>query len=60
LVEPYASKLKKHKRASAFFDAQPPSYRKVVTWWIVSAKQEATRLKRLAKLIEASALGRRL
>ncbi len=43
-----------------FFQAQPPGYRKVVTWWVVSAKQESTRQKRLAKLIEESAAGRRL
>lgn len=60
LPEPYASLLKKHKAASAFFHAQPPGYRKVLAWWVVSAKQEATRLKRLDKLIDASAKGLRL
>lgn len=43
-----------------FFQAQPPGYRKLITWWVVSAKQEATRQKRMAKLIEASAVERRL
>jgi uncharacterized protein YdeI (YjbR/CyaY-like superfamily) len=32
----------------------------VIGWWIVSAKREETRLKRLVKLIDASAQGRRL
>lgn len=49
-----------HERAWAFFQSQPPSYRKVALWWIVSAKQEATRRKRLATLIEDSAAGLRL
>ncbi len=40
--------------------AQPPGYRKVVIWWIVSAKTEETRLKRLATLIDVSARGKRL
>ena len=60
LVEPYAGKLKRNKVAWKFFQAQPPSYRKVMNWWIVSAKREETRLKRLDKLIEESAQGRRM
>lgn len=60
LPEPYFSQLRKHKAASTFFDAQPAGYRKQVSWWVVSAKQEETRLKRLEKLIAESAAGRRL
>lgn len=60
LGEPYQSRLRRHKAAWAFVQAQPPSYRKLVHWWIMSAKQEETRLKRLAKLIEASSHGKRL
>jgi uncharacterized protein YdeI (YjbR/CyaY-like superfamily) len=60
LEEPYAGELKKHKAASAFFEAQPPSYRKVMGWWIVSAKKEETRQMRLKKLIDACAKGKRI
>jgi uncharacterized protein YdeI (YjbR/CyaY-like superfamily) len=60
LVEPYSGKLKRDKAAWKFFEAQPPSYRKTINWWIVSAKQEETRIRRLNKLIEESAAGRRL
>jgi len=60
LPEPYAARLKKHKAAYSFFLAQTPSYRKKLGWWVVSAKQDATRLKRLSQLIEASTNGRRL
>jgi uncharacterized protein YdeI (YjbR/CyaY-like superfamily) len=60
LVEPYAGILKRNKAASKFFQSQPPSYRKTINWWIVSARQEETRLRRLTKLIEESAAGRRL
>ena len=60
LVEPYAREFKRNKAAWKFFQAQPPSYRKMLNWYIVSAKQEETRLKRLEKLIEASVQGRRL
>ena len=60
IPEPYLSQFKKHKAAFAFFEAQPPGYRKLLSWRIVSAKQEATRLKRLEQLIGESAAGRRL
>ncbi len=57
LAEPYATRFKKHKAAWKFYQAQAPSYRKVTGWWIVSAKKEETRLKRLERLIEYSAKG---
>jgi uncharacterized protein YdeI (YjbR/CyaY-like superfamily) len=60
LEELYNSMLKKNKAAWNFFQAQPPSYRKTVGWWIISAKKEETRVKRLKKLIEDSAKGKRL
>jgi uncharacterized protein YdeI (YjbR/CyaY-like superfamily) len=60
LIEPYLGKLKRNKAAWNFFQAQPPSYRKIMNWWVTSAKQEETRLKRLDKLIEESAQGRRM
>ena len=60
LVEPYLGKMKRNKAAWKFFQAQPAGYRKIMNWWVVSAKQEATRLKRLDKLIEESAQGRRM
>jgi len=60
LIEPYLGKLKRNKAAWKFFTAQPPGYRKLMNWFIVSAKLEETRLKRLARVIEASANGQRL
>ena len=47
-------------RAKAFFDAQPPGYKKIVTYWVMTAKQEETRLRRLDVLIEHSAKGKRI
>jgi uncharacterized protein YdeI (YjbR/CyaY-like superfamily) len=46
--------------ALAFFDTQPPSYRKTAMWWVISAKQPATRTRRLAKLIACSGNRERL
>src|SRR5262245_12962548 len=60
LVEPYATHLKKNKCAWNFFRTQPQSYRKMIGWWIISAKKEETRMARLAKLISESAKGKRL
>jgi uncharacterized protein YdeI (YjbR/CyaY-like superfamily) len=58
LDKPYAKRLRQNKAAWEFFQAQPPSYRKAASWWVVSAKQEQTRLKRLEQLISDSAHGR--
>lgn len=60
LVEPYASRFRRHKAAWKFFQAQPPYYRKLMTWRIVSGKREETRMKRLEELIEISAKGKRM
>ena len=60
LPEPYLGEMKRHKAAWTFFAAQPPSYRKVMTWYILSAKREETRLQRLEKLIGVSATGKRM
>ncbi len=43
-----------------YFVAQAPSYRQKLLWWIISAKQQTTRDKRLAQLIDASQQGKRL
>jgi uncharacterized protein YdeI (YjbR/CyaY-like superfamily) len=55
LVEPYATMLARHATARAFFEAQPPSYKRAATWWVISAKKEETRLKRFQQLVELSA-----
>ena len=60
LSEPYAKLLKKNKAAWKFFQTQRPSYRKMIGWWMISAKKEETRMARLAKLISESAKGKRL
>jgi len=43
-----------------FWRVQTPSYRKSMTWWVVSAKRDDTRLRRLAALIDESAAARRI
>lgn len=53
-------RFKAHKAAHAFFMKQPPGYRRVASYWVVSAKREATRLRRLDQLIEVSEQEERL
>jgi uncharacterized protein YdeI (YjbR/CyaY-like superfamily) len=60
LQQPYAKLLKKNKAAWNFFRTQSPSYRKIIGWWIITAKKEETRMARLTKLISESAKGKRL
>jgi uncharacterized protein YdeI (YjbR/CyaY-like superfamily) len=57
LEEPYNVLLKQNEAAWQFFQAQTPSYRKAVSWWIISAKKEETRRKRVEKLIAYSLEG---
>jgi len=47
----YEKKIKADKKAWAFFQIQAPHYKKIVTRWIMTAKQEATQIKRLNELI---------
>jgi uncharacterized protein YdeI (YjbR/CyaY-like superfamily) len=56
----HEKEFRKQRKAWAFFQAQPPSYRNPATWWVVSAKREETKLRRLRRLIEDSAAGRRI
>jgi uncharacterized protein YdeI (YjbR/CyaY-like superfamily) len=61
LLDPAAmAPLKADKKAWAFFDAQAPWYKRTCAHWLVSAKREETRAKRLATLIECSRRGQRL
>ena len=52
--------FKANKAGWAFFTGQPPGYQKLLTFWVMSAKQEETRLRRLATLAERSAKGERV
>jgi uncharacterized protein YdeI (YjbR/CyaY-like superfamily) len=52
------SALRANRKAAAFFDAQAPWYRRTVTHWVISAKREETRQRRLKLLIADSAAGR--
>ena len=61
LDKKYEALIKANKKAWKYFDEQlAPSYKKVSIKWVMSAKQETTRLSRLKILIESSAKGEKI
>lgn len=56
----YVAVIRKDKGAWAFYKVQAPSYQRAATWWVVSAKKDETRARRLAALVKHSAAGERI
>ena len=52
--------FRKQPAAWTFFRAQPPGYQRLMTFFVMGAKQQETRLRRLDRLITASAAGKRI
>lgn len=60
LAAAYETKFRAKKKAWEYFQSQPPGYRKLATFWVMSAKKEETRLRRLEQLISDSVEAKRL
>jgi uncharacterized protein YdeI (YjbR/CyaY-like superfamily) len=58
LPEEYEAQLRANAAAWEYFSSRPPWYRRTATHWVVRAKKEETRERRLKQLIEDSAAGR--
>ena len=56
----YLQRLESDSDAHAFWQASPPGYRRRASHWVMSAKREETRERRLTALIEDSAAGLRV
>jgi uncharacterized protein YdeI (YjbR/CyaY-like superfamily) len=56
----YQRRIRANEAAWEFWERQPPGYKRVATHWVMSAKQETTRERRLATLMDDSANGRRI
>jgi uncharacterized protein YdeI (YjbR/CyaY-like superfamily) len=52
--------FRRNTAAWTFFTAQPPGYRRLMTFYVMSAKQQETRERRLAVLVKSSAEGKRI
>jgi hypothetical protein len=60
LDKSYIQIFQKQEKAWNFFLSQAPSYQKLASLWVMSAKKEETRLRRLNILIEDSENNRKL
>jgi uncharacterized protein YdeI (YjbR/CyaY-like superfamily) len=60
LDEARLREFQRNEPAWNFFEAQPPGYQKAAAWWVMQAKRDETRDRRLATLIELSAAGKRV
>jgi uncharacterized protein YdeI (YjbR/CyaY-like superfamily) len=58
--ESYRKKFTSNKKAWAYFISMPPSYQKITTRWVMEAKQETTRIRRLEILIKDSDAGQKI
>jgi uncharacterized protein YdeI (YjbR/CyaY-like superfamily) len=56
----YEARLRRDAAAWADWEARPPGYRRQVAHWVMSARRESTRERRLAALIEDCAAGRKV
>ncbi|MDH3308410.1 MAG: YdeI/OmpD-associated family protein, partial [Acidimicrobiia bacterium] len=61
LVEPdgLASALDANAAARAAWDGFPPSARKMMLWWVISAARDDTRARRIATIVAGAATGER-
>jgi len=60
LSEALEKELRSNRVAWAFFESQPSGYRKTAVTWVMSAKREETRKRRLRTLIADSERGLRI
>ena len=60
LAPRYVKAMRANGAAWVFFQAQAPGYRRMTAHWVMSAKKEETRARRLGILIDSSARGRKI
>jgi uncharacterized protein YdeI (YjbR/CyaY-like superfamily) len=53
-------RFRARRKAWEWFSSRPPGYRRTATHWVVSAKRDDTRRRRLETLIDCSAEGRKI
>jgi len=60
LPEEFLKKFITNRKASKFFQTMPKSYQNQCIHWIISAKQDSTKIKRLEELIHDCEAGRKI
>ena len=60
LSDEFLGKFKLNKKAWTFFQSMAPSYQRTAIHWVMSAKQESTKIKRLTELINDSNAERKI
>jgi uncharacterized protein YdeI (YjbR/CyaY-like superfamily) len=60
LSKEYEDRLRAQTAAWADWEGRPPGYKRMASHWVMSAKRESTRERRLAALIEDCAAGRKV
>lgn len=56
----YEARFRKDEAAWAYWEKCPPGYKRIATWWVVSAKRPETRQRRLDELMACSRDGLRI
>ena len=61
LIEPeeLSAALDANPDARRHWDAFPPSPRRALIWWVMSAKRPETRVRRVTQIVDEAAVGRR-
>jgi uncharacterized protein YdeI (YjbR/CyaY-like superfamily) len=60
LSKDFLKKFQSNKKAWKYFQSMAPSYQRTAIHWVMNAKQENTRIKRVAELINDSEAGRKI
>jgi uncharacterized protein YdeI (YjbR/CyaY-like superfamily) len=60
LTEEFEERLRDNPAAREYWETRPPGYRRTATHWVMSAKREETRERRMNQLIEDCASGQHI
>jgi uncharacterized protein YdeI (YjbR/CyaY-like superfamily) len=56
----FEKRFRARRKAWEWFSSRPPGYRRTATHWVVSAKRDETRQRRLETLIDCCSEGRKI
>lgn len=56
----FLGRLQRNKKAWKFWESQPPSVKRLASFWVMSAKREETRERRFGVVLENAKVGKRM